>query len=277
MKTNKEFNTINKDNLYSTYKDGKPKGILQFLIAHTYQLILITLTGLIIKGLKDINYKQFSIYIIVGAIFGWSWNVFMNQFDPNFPGWLYHHWSIIGWEFGGVVFEDIIFYVVCGGFFYILQNKIPEFGKGTALQKYIVVGVMSLLSILSCIIFGLAGVSITLWFMLTAIAFFIIAKDQIYLGKMFVIVGFVILFASMWDILVITIIPSIKGYAWASSWVYITFDINNIPHHSSLFLDYTNNRWAWIGNSPIEITPWFSICGGFFCYTLAEVVRKLFK
>jgi len=75
----------------------------------------------------------------------------------------------------------------------------------------------------------------------------------------------------VWDIIAVTIIPSITGVAWASQWVYISFDSLGAAHHSIVWLNYNLNRWAWIGNSPIEITPWFSIAGWVFIYSLAQV------
>jgi hypothetical protein len=279
MNTNKEIhNKLEQEGkLYSTLKDGEPKTTFQKILAKAYPIILgvMFITALVwLRKVKDsLNWKAFIVYLIIGAVFGWSWTMVMTFYDPHMPGWMYHPWAIIGLEWG-VTIEDIFFYLLCGALFYVIRSFIPNIGSNDNPCKVLVLISFWILAALSIIFFNKGGLSITIWFLFPGALLFMLAYREINIPRFMIVGVIIVIFASVWDIMAVTIIPSIKGYSWASQWIYITWDAQGIPTHSKLWLDYTTHRWAWIGNSPIEITPWFSICGWIFIYSLAQVCEK---
>lgn len=275
MKTNKDLYEQNKENLYSTTKDGGPKGLPQNIIAKLYPLVLVCLSAIILKwsiSVTGINWKKLGWVVLIGSVFGLSWTCAMTFFDPDFPGWIYHPWAIVGIDFG-VVFEDLLFYPLCGIFFFIVKSKIPEIGVSKLSHKIAVFTVLLGLSIVSLFIWHFGGISITLWFMIPGLVMMIFSLKKLSVPKFLLTGLFIVFFACSWDILAVTILPNI--FTWANQWIYVSFDINGVAHHSTLWLDYTTNRWDWIGNSPLEITPWFSVSGWVFIYFLSEMINPI--
>jgi hypothetical protein len=260
-----------KNNLYSTLKDGEPSGIKQNILAKMYPIILSILAFLIIYFYKHIKLNsRFIVYIFVGSLFGWTWNWFTVIYDSNYPGWLYHPWSVI-FSNRGMVFEDFLFYPLCGALFYLVRYHIPDIGASKNSFKNIVLIVQFIIIVLLTYLFNSGGRSISLWFAIPGTLMLWITKDSWNLPRYFIVGMFVVLFGSNWDMIVTTIIPSIPGLAWASEWVYISFDAQGVAHHSTLWLDYSTHRWSWVGNIPIEIMYWFNISGWWFIYGLAQI------
>ena len=83
------------------------------------------------------------------------------------------------------------------------------------------------------------------------------------------------LIATVWDLCATTIFPYL--FEAFPEWVYLSFDKNGVAYHSNVFLDYNKYSWGWIGNSPIEITPWFGIVGAYFNYFFWYSLIKINK
>jgi hypothetical protein len=180
--------------------------------------------------------------------------------DPQCAGWWYEPHKIWG-SVGLVAYEDIVFYPICGALFYLVRLVIPMTkSKIDPYLKITTLITLCLLGILSLIIFNTGGKSSTYWFLIPGLGMFIYSYKEINIGRFLFTGLFIIVLASVWDL-------------WIKDWFYITADLL----HSNLWLDYKTHKWAWIGRSPVEITPWFSISGWVFIYPLAQVCEKKFS
>lgn len=263
--------------LDSTLKDGKPNSPLQKLLALSYPIIIVIITFittyLFFSNRSKFKVKVFIPHMLIGTVCGWFWGIYMEKYDPVFPGWLFHPWAITGAEWI-LTLEDWIFYPICGAFFYCLfrlwknTNLSPEWTKW-AFQIFHI-------SITLFFIYftGIAGKSIALQYAVISIPLFFYAWDRWDTKHYLKLFSFIAIFAAIWDWAAVSWVAKIPGLAWASQWVYVTFDKGGTAHHSSVFLSYATNKWAWIFNNPIEITPWFGIAGAMFTYSLVLALDK---
>jgi hypothetical protein len=266
---------VKDEDIESTLKDGKPSGVLQNILAKMYPIILGVITLIVMVLIRPIKFQwRFIVYLMAGSLFGWTWNWFTVIYDPLMPGWLYHPWAILGWHYKGMVFEDFVFYTICGALFYLIRYYTPDIGVSKKCWKYVVLAIQLAVIVLATFIFAAGGKSISLWFAIPGVFMLWLSRETWNLPRFFIVGMFVVLFGSNWDTIVTTIIPSIPGFAWASEWVYIAFNDQGLPHHSTLWLAYKTHRWAWVGNVPIEIMYWFNISGWWFIYGLASVICK---
>ena len=183
--------------------------------------------------------------------------------DPSFEAWRFWKWNDT-FTILNMDLLDYFFYPLCG----ILQVYIIKIIEKTSidyecsLALHITINsIITTFTIIGLILFpvGGCGWTLVLIFMLTGNIAMWIRRFNI-----FTLVrssNFLILFACVWDIAAVTTIPAIFGNEVAQ-WYYL--DNNN--NHSSLFLSYENHSWAWIGRSPLEITPLFSIVGAIFVF-----------
>jgi hypothetical protein len=205
----------------------------------------------------------------------------MMSYDSKFQSWMFNSWSTIPildkFWFSHIL--DWIFYPLCGCFFIFLleitsnNNSI----KSLKLDKIIKITTIIIYSLL--IIFGLFLDSASR----LEIAFFVIPglSGIIYLWvnnkwniKQFIICSIIfILIACIWDLLATTLLY--HKFAWCQQYFYISFDKFGNYYHSKLFNSY-NNKWAWIGQSPLAITPLFSVYGCLFIYGVYYSVKDLF-
>lgn len=279
LDSNKERYDKLKDSgdLDSTLKDGPPKNSLQKIIGLGYPIIVLILTivtsfFLIFKRSK-MNFKVFLPHMIIGSLCGWFWGIYMEKYDALFPGWLFHPWSVVGPEWV-LTLEDWLFYPVCGAFFYVIFALIKNKESSPEWSKWIFQIFHISVTLFFIYFTGIAGKSIAFQFALVSIPLFFYAWDRwdtVHYLKLF---AFIVLFATLWDWAAVTWITKIPGLSWASQWIYLTFDSSGGPHHSSVFLSYTEHRWAWIFNNPIEITPWFGTAGAMFTYSLNMALNK---
>lgn len=261
----------------STLKDGKPSSFIQKIVALGYPIIILILSAitipLLISKRSKMKFKVFLPHMIIGSICGWSWGIFLEKYDPLFPGWLFHPWSIVGPEWI-LTIEDWLFYPVCGAFFYLLFNLLKNRQTSPEWSKWVFQIFHISITLFFIYFTSVAGRSIALQFALISIPLFFYTWDQwdtLHYLKLFL---FIVLFAAIWDWAAVSWIADIPGFSWASQWIYLTFDSNGIPHHSSVFLSYENHKWAWIFRNPIEITPWFGIAGAMFTYSLNLALNK---
>jgi hypothetical protein len=265
------------EELDSVLKNGEPKTVPQKLVALGYPIIVVILTFittyLLFSKRSKMNFKVFLPHMFIGSLCGWFWGIFIEKYDPLFPGWLFHPWSIVGPEWI-LTLEDWLFYPICGAFFYALFRLLENRQYSSEWSKW----AFQLFHISVTLFFlyftGITGKSIALQFALVSIPLFFYAWDKWDTRHYLKLFLFITIFAALWDWAAVSWITKIPGLSWASQWIYITFDNNGLPHHSSVFLSYSTNKWAWIFNNPIEITPWFGIAGAMFTYSLAMALDK---
>jgi hypothetical protein len=274
MKTNKDlYNSIkSKGYLDSTLTDGKPLTFLQKLLAKTYPIILCIFAIIIGNNIKKVLKSiRFWCYVMIGELVGLSWSITMTFYDPKYPGWLYHPWSIIGIDFG-IVFEDIVFYIICGMLFFFIRQKIPNIGISKDWSKLLIFSGLMIFEGISLITFNFGGQSIILWFLIPGIIMLILSWKQWNLPRFFIMGAIINCLSIWWDTISSTIIPNIPGFSWASEWIYKSADKQGIWHHSNLWMNANICKWAWIGNVPIEIMFLFNISGWIFIYSLAQLI-----
>lgn len=280
MNTNKDIHEkLSKEGkLESNLKNGKPKTIPQKILALGYPIIvLIMLIGTVITLIKNKHKMRWNVFIphmIIGSVCGWMWGIYMEKFDPEYPAWLFHPWAIIGPEWF-ITLEDWLFYPVCGAMFYVIYrllkydpSKTKEWTKWAFQIFHIAITLFFIYFTAPC------GKSIAFQFAVVPIFLFFYTWNKWDTSHYIKLLIFVVVFAAVWDWAAVSWIHYIPGFAWASQWVYVSFDAMGNPHHSSVFLSYTNCRWAWIFDNPIEITPWFGIAGAMFTYSLALSLDK---
>lgn len=207
--------------------------------------------------LKNIQWKQFFVYMLIGTILGETWQIYTSHADPTWPGWWYAPGKVLGY-IGKVSIEDILFYPICGAFFFCIKRILPKvklwhndiFNVITLILFLIVTGFF-------VVVGNAGGLSIIAWFALPGLVLLVFNMHILNFVN-FISTGiFIVGFASVWDLLI-------------KDWLYVTSNFQ----HSNLWI---NASWAWIGNSPIEITPWFSIAGWVFIYNLDEFSSNILK
>jgi hypothetical protein len=271
MKTNQEYwdSLSNENMLYSLTRDGVPDSFIDTIIAWFYPLTLVVIIAasiILFMHLKkeQRRWKTYFFSITLGTFIGGAWCLVMQKLDSAFPGWIFPPWGITGVEFG-LTLEDIIFLPASTTLFYTCFRhfKINDFDneKRNIIHSIIFIFYL-LLSVLSLLFTGIAGRTEIVCFILPGLAFYCYARNGVHLKRFVIIQICIILFEVIWDIAAVSVLHRLPGMAWASQWNYIVFNSDGTPLHSSIFLNYTVNRWAWILDNPMEITPLFGICGG---------------
>lgn len=228
-------------------------------------LILATTIGAL---WKDINKKAMIWVAAIGTIVAWTWQIFISYYDRHFQGWEYLPEKIIGFYIGKVTIEDVFFYPITGILFYFLieyVNRHVGFNiseKTNYLLNKLLIGIICITIIVTTFIFQMGGQSVNLWFMIPGVIMLSSIIDRVKIVN-FIIVSIVILILStIWDL-------------YFADWYYIKFDSAGTYTQSMLWMDYNDHKWAWIGKSPIEITPYFSLAGCVFIYGLTLLVNKI--
>ncbi|MGD9202246.1 MAG: hypothetical protein PVI26_11825 [Chitinispirillia bacterium] len=279
-KTNKEYHDDlkKKEKLDSALKSGPPDNPAKKILAMGYPIIvLVTFIGTaiaIVKNRDKMKWQVFVPHIILSIILGSSWGIFMEKLDPEYPAWLFHPWAITNLEWI-LTIEDWCFYPVFTAFFYVIYRFVKKKDSGSSYWVIMTFQIFHVAVVVFFLIFThTCGKSIALFFGLLPIFLFFYAADRwnvIHYSKYFI---FIVIFASVWDWAAVSWITYIPGNEWASQWVYLTFDKSGNPHHSSVFLEYTANRWAWIFNNPIEISPGLGIMGAMTTYSYVLALDK---
>lgn len=259
------------ENSAQKYVEPKPKGLVQNIFARMYIIVLAVMAGIVLKyGKGFFKYKWFLLYMVIGSVAGWTWNLFIT-YSSKLPGWFYHPWSVVAGN-KGMVLEDWLFYPICGALFYVVRNAIPNIGVWSMTSKNITIGVLYLLMIFATSIFTIGGQSISIWFAIPGLIMLFLNRYTLNLGRFFVVGLIIVALGQQWDMITTNIIPSITGWEWSAEWSYVYVDAGGISHHSALWLD---KKWSWIGNIPIEIMYWFNISGWIFIYGVGEVIDNI--
>jgi hypothetical protein len=285
VKTNIEYwdELLAKGHLFSYVKDGYPDNIAESILGFAYPvelLLIITTCIILMLRLKPSlrRYKTWLFSITTGTILGGTWCCIMQKFDPDFPGWLFAPWSVTGLEFG-LSIEDWIFMPASTTLFYVVFRMV-SFDKESYYRNsgihIIILSIYVLLSAVTLIFMNTAGRTEILMFILPAMIFYYYAKNIINIKKFLILQLFIVLFETIWDISAVSLVHSIPGLAWASQWTYLCFDAAGNAYHSSIFMQYSTHKWAWLLLNPVEITPIFGICGGILNYAMFSAGDKYF-
>lgn len=232
-----------------------------------YALVLAALAAiggyLFIRFRDRVNLAVFGVYMAIGAVAGWTWQLYMSHADPAWPGWWYAPERVHGY-FLGVSWEDWAFYPICGGLFYFVRmgfGVIVEYFhlyiKRNHLAMQLLWWVLVLITFAACSIFADGGVSIAWWFAIPGIIMMAFNLERIDFVQFVLTGAFIILMAAGWDLFV-------------PDWSYIT----ESGQHSKVWL---NADWAWIHGKPVEIMPWFAKSGWIFIYNLAVTCERIGK
>lgn len=257
--------------LYKSLSDGIPRG-MDRLIAWGYPLALV---GIFIANTFLLIFKRpkllpLLVTTVLGSIVGIGWGIWMNYWDANQVAWIFHPWGYSG-VFWILALEDWLFYPLCGIFFCLIMEAVPDRKREDHKTLLGIIVVAALL----CLFFGLlspAGFMTTMCFgipgtvMLWYLGFF----DSRHFAICFTLF---VAFACGWDYLAVTWIREHYA-AWAEQWAYVLFSADGVHSQSKVFLDFKEHSWAWIGFSPIEITPWFSISGTLFIYPMYKLIKE---
>jgi len=279
MESNKERHDDleKKGEIYSEIKDGKPKTSLEKIIAKGYPIligVIAIITGLLIASRKKVmRWDVYFPYLLFSCICGWSWNIYMENIDPKYPGWILHPWAILGPEWLNTL-EDWLFYPVCGSFFYVIFRIINNSNKSPEWAKWLIQAIHLIMTLFFIYYGAVAGRSIAIQSAAVGIVLFFYTWERWDVKHYLKMFTFIVLFAGLWDWAAVSWITRIPGWSWAAQWFYISFDASGQAHHSSLFLSYDQHRWAWIFNNPIEITPWFGIASAMFTYSVTMAIEK---
>jgi hypothetical protein len=262
---------------YSVYKDGKPRTIIERVIGMAYSVIILFSAVLCLKMWKSAKARFNSWRLIaavsIGATTGWAWNLFTVLYDKRFAGWEYAEWSVIGLFIAKIPIEDWLFYLIFGSIFIFIKAKIPNIGKSSIKNVNLTLSLMVFLTGLVFVLSGPGGKSIAVAFAIPGLAMLVAVSRWLNLPRFFLTGAVVMLAGAGWDMLATNVIPNINGMAWASQWVYVTFDSLDNAYHSKLWLDYSACKWAWIGRVPIEVMFWFNCAGWWFIYGLSEILN----
>jgi len=253
----------------------RPKGA-QIIVAQLYPIVLAVLAAidvyLIYYLFHRIRWRPFLKTVAIGAVVGWAWNIIMMRFDPGAAAWIFHPWGYSG-VFWLQSLEDWIFYPVCGIFFILICEMIKadpgELWYYRDARCFINLGNIIIL-VLPAFYFEPAGLSEIFFFGLPGtVMLWLIRFNPVHYIKCCLIL---VLFACIWDIVAVTWLHSI--WPWAEQWFYVSFDALGRPLHSAVFIPW-GDPFGWVGRSPVEITPFFSIYGSIFIYGLYYKLRGL--
>ncbi len=253
--------------LYSIVKDGP--GPVQgpgVFLNYGYQIALFLLVCLCVLAITALRnrwkWRTYIPFLAFTSGIGWSWNIYILQVDSLFPSWMMRPEGQVGPEFLQT-FEDWVFYPVTATVFYsayrFLQTRVKDFGhtrNGAAMALF---GFFMTCFVFFTFFTGHCGKSLGIAFGLPTIALWLYSWKHINVKLFVFFLFFAVAFESIWDWIGASWLHRIPGLSWAVHWFYLSFDAAGNPHHSSVFLSYAHNPWAWIFDNPIEITPWFGI------------------
>ena len=280
MPSNLDFYQTLYEKLFSQVCCGPPRTSIQRFIGMGYPVTLLIIAQITSVGAWKVktrwNWKIFLPVFAICTITGWFWGIYIEKYDPGFPGWLFLPWSITNIEFI-LTLEDWLFYPLCTCLFYFIflalkkSEKKPSDAQKISLQIFHITA-----ACFFCYFTGPCGKSLSYQCAIPGIILFFYIWDRWDVRHYLKFMTVILLIEILWDYFAVSWLSYLPGMAWASQWVYIAFDQHNNYIHSRVFLDYGTHKWAWIFKNPIEITPWFAISVGMYFYSMTVAYTKLF-
>jgi hypothetical protein len=279
MATNIEIVEQLAERLYSQVYCGPPTSFLERTIGYGYPIALIIIALVTVVGCILLrsrwNWRIFLPIQILCSITGWFWGIYIQIYDPDFPGWIFLPWSISNVQFI-LTLEDWLFYPLCTFLFYFLFRLISKSSKLSNDSTKLSLQIFHIATTcFFCYFSSICGKSLSYQCAIPAIVLFFYIWDRWDVRHYLKFMALILFIEIMWDFIAVSWLSYIPGMAWASHWVYIIFDAQNNYAHSRVFLDYGTHRWAWIFKNPIEITPWFALSVGMYFYSMTVACQKL--
>ena len=268
--------------LYSYLKDGVPESFISQIIGYSYPIILfiiIILTFALYSKLPEEkkHFKSMIASVGTATLLGWIWGAWLFHANPTYLGWFFPPWAVTNIEFI-LTLEDWVFYPACTALFYTIYRHI-ELDDNTSNRTLVIniIIVIYIFTILFYLLFtALCGRSIAVLFAIPGLLLFIYARDVLNVRKFIYFLVIVVSMNCVWDWAAVSWVHSIDGYAWASQWIYVSFNKTGEHIQSTIYLDYVEHAWAWIFNNPIEITPWLGLSGAILDFSLFAAADKFF-
>jgi hypothetical protein len=272
VKPPKKLEVDNNPQYYDYWKDGKPKGFWQKLLCRRYLIECLGqffaaffIIGILGYKKKDFSFKRFFkpktfwFWLFPSMCMSLTWGAYMRLADPNMPGWISGEWNSFGTLFNLWPYEDLVFYPGAYVLFYTIlrwfnlrTRSWSDFKGPTAKATIIYLAVFCI-----CFMgyFGHAcGVSLTIMFLLPGLGMFLYVIRRVHAKRFWVYLFLMVLLEVIWDVIDVSVARWIKGFL--ASWRYLAHNELGERVHSIVFMAYD---WAWIGESPIEITPYYAI------------------
>lgn len=246
--------------------------VLAYLYPIILGLMLACTVGLFVYMRKRVRVSALLLYVIGASVAGLTMNVYVQQFDPEHPAWMYHEFMLIGPEWLGVHLYDWLFYPFTAAMFFLIRSVIPN-GPDVGIARKTVIMLAMLCATLAAVTFlGNGGGIFALWFALPGIVLLAITMswNATRLGVLFAIM---VSFGLVWDWMSVDWLASLPGMSWCQHWMYRWQDAQGAWHHSTL---WRPESWAWIGNRPLAEWPWFAVSGSIFALGWAEMCDIVF-
>jgi hypothetical protein len=269
--------------LYSHLKDGLPQTWWQQTIGFAYPIFLCVIIAVCVICMLRLpsekrRWKSYLFSVSCGTLVGAAGCLLTIKWFASFPGWLFPPWGVTGVEFG-LTLEDLLFQPACTTLFYVFYrfittNNIPS--RSSHVSHTCIILTYAAIVLLSVFFLKTAGRLEIALYLIPGMALYWFSREYIIIKKFLVLQIFVLVFQATWDLMSVSVLHSIPGMAWASQWIYVSFDNAGNAFHSPVYLDYAKNRWAWIMYNPIESTPLLGICGGLLNCALFASGDKLF-
>jgi hypothetical protein len=205
---------------------------------------------------------------------GWAWNIYSCNFHPEELPWRFWPWNTSGIELFNMDFLDYCFYPVCGFtflmFFQYLNNIITV--KPQTRYKYYLIIFYAILGITVLLTAPKGGCAYSLVIAgifpgIIALFFVYSIKPSVYwLGGVLMLV-----FASSWDIGVVSIIPEITGFEGTEQWRYLMHkkigEVIQIVKPSF----FIQGEWAWLEGNPLETSFFLAIASHPWLYPIWSI------
>jgi len=252
---------------------NEPKTKFEKIWAKSYSifLVLILIFSLILKGrvFKMMSKKAVFLYVVSLSVVGYIWTILSNSIAQE-PAWAFTKISIWGYELFNMVLEDWFFYPVNAFFFLVVLsffNGIKDFKHNRL--AFGLIFTCNLLYIMFFSMLDIMGLLVSFFYIFPAMCFMSLFPDLKFNSKVYMLLNMVLLpFSTIWDLNSTLFRVHWLG-DWAVQWYYPK---NNFTQIGLMFSDWD---WSWVlGVSPISITPYFSIGGILFAYTLYLFIQR---
>jgi len=221
-----------------------------------YTATIISLFLLACLSIKKI--RQIFIYVGVSTFFGYAWTLTVNNvFDV--PAWSFTKESFSGVVIFNTILEDFFFYPISSILFLLLivwSESLIKTQNNAILSRILFLLYVCMEIVFSCV--DSIGLSVSLFFAVPSIFLYVLfLYNKIHATRWLFISAIIIPASSLWDLWSTTIAHKL---GFQTQWYY----------PDELYR-------GWIFNSPISITPWFTIAGILFSYSVYLFVKKYIK
>lgn len=220
--------------------------------------VLMSMAIVFLFSIKKVfTSKQIAYYVGFGTLLGYAWTLLVNNFW-EVPAWSFTKVSVIGWTWFNTVFEDYLFYPVTSVIFLWINVKSESWFKlnENKLITMIIFALYIIVSIAFCFVDSV-GMSVSVFFSIPTIIMFYFVWEKVNCYRLLAMSAIVLPLSSLWDL-------------YSTTWAQMIGMNTQWYYPKELYV-------GWILNSPISITPWFTLSCISFSYSLYLVVKKYVK